>query len=326
MTDTIVTSNHKNYSRLNFLDAAKNGDLQAIKIWVEQGACTREDIEKALDRAAFSGHLAIIKYLIAQGAHPYIKKGRTLMEAAAGGQLAIVKCLIEEGVNPNAMDGDALSWALIINHTEIIKHLVDQGADLRPHLGTALMQAVSMGNLELVQYLLDKGANPNANGWEPIKEAIKHAELSGHFEILKHLVDHGAKMGSKMEKVFVVTDTDSTFIGTYSCHQKAQQVVDRMEGKFLDNDLIISEEPLDDFSMFDPLPSDEQLREMILKDGKVTLYPGEEGEIKSYDKWEDAEKALLIWKKENINSKAFICGWNPARNDLCMVSTKDLNQ
>jgi hypothetical protein len=58
-----------------------------------------------------------------------------------------------------------------------------------------------------------------------------------------------------MEKVFVVMNLDSHFIGVYSCRQKAQEVVDRMKGKFFGSELIIEETSIDDFSMFNPIQS-----------------------------------------------------------------------
>ena len=115
-------------------------------------------------------------------------------------------------------------------------------------------------------------------------------------------------------------DIKSTFIGVYSCRQKAQQVVERMGGEFEGNELIIEEHPLDDFSLFDPLMPGKPLRETVLKDEKVTLCP-DEGEIKLYEytkgkkvvlesfsNWQDAEKALDAFKKNNPSRSGFIAG------------------
>lgn len=68
-----------------------------------------------------------------------------------------------------------------------------------------------------------------------------------------------------MDKVFIVMDIESVFVGVYSSKEKAQQAVDRMKGTYLGNKLIIEETAIDDFSMFDPLISDEKLLEIILK-------------------------------------------------------------
>lgn len=62
-----------------------------------------------------------------------------------------------------------------------------------------------------------------------------------------------------MDKVFVVMDRELSFLSVYSSREKAQKFVDRMKWAYLENDLIVIETPIDDFSMFDPLTSDEKL-------------------------------------------------------------------
>lgn len=351
MTDTIVTSNPKTYSSLNFHKAAEAGDLQAIKMWAAQGENIRVELRKALDLAAQSGQLEVVKYLSEHGAHPYVEEAGAMLSAAAQGHLEVVKYLVERGASVNSKNGgEALMWAIYSGYLEIVKYLVDQGFDLPTRSESALSMAISMGHLEIVKYLLDQGTNPNGNEGEHVKEAATY----GRLEILKCLVAHGADLDAwgreaiiaatkfptfnqevigyllgqeitkKEKKVFVVMDTDSTFIGVYSCRKNAHEVIKRMGGKFLDDkDLIIAEERLDDFSMFDPIMSDEQLRESILKRIKVTLYAGG-GDIREYDRWEDAEKALFTCKKENNRSNAYIHGWHPSERDLCMMSAKDL--
>lgn len=54
----------------------------------------------------------------------------------------------------------------------------------------------------------------------------------------------------KMDKVFVVMNLNSTFVGVYSDRNKAQSVVDRMQGTFDGSELIVEENPINDLSMF----------------------------------------------------------------------------
>ncbi len=329
MTHTIVTSNLKNYSSLNFIEAAENGNLQAIKMWVEQGAAIRHELKKAFQLAAQSGHLEVVKYLIEHGAHPYIEDGGALINAAARGHLEVVKYLAERGANINATGDAALSMALWSNYIEVIKYLVDKGANFRPCIEKALTSAIAMGQLELVKLLIDKGANPNANEGAPIKEAVYY----GRWEILEYLVDHGANpMMSQMKKVFVVMDIKSTFIGVYSCRQKAQQVVDRMGGEFEGNELIIEEHPLDDFSMFDPLMPEESLQETVCPDeGEIKLYEYTNDKkvvLESFSNLLDAEKALDAFKKNNPSRSGFIAGEVKGKfkinNEGCPISIMEL--
>lgn len=56
-----------------------------------------------------------------------------------------------------------------------------------------------------------------------------------------------------MKKVFVVMDINSHFISVCSCYQKAKNIVERLGGEYLGNELIIEENSINDFSMFDPI-------------------------------------------------------------------------
>jgi len=58
-------------------------------------------------------------------------------------------------------------------------------------------------------------------------------------------------------RIFVVTGTDSVFVGAYDSREKAQSVVDRMEGTMIgsNNEIVelgVYEETLNDLSMFVP--------------------------------------------------------------------------
>lgn len=321
MTDTIVTANSKNYSSLNFLEAAKNGNLQAINIWVEYGEpISRELGSEALGLAAQGGHLELVKYLIKYGAHSFQEIDNALIIAAAKGHLEVVKFIVELGANVNSQNGtEALMGAIYSGYLEIVKYLIDQGANPNVNEGEPVKEAAAYGRLEILKCLVDHGADLDTWGGEAFIAASKLPTLNR--EVISYLL--GQEIIIKGKKIFVVMDTDSTFIGAYSCRKKAHEVIDRMEGKFLNNDLIISERLLDDFSMFDPLMSDKELRESVLKHIKATLYAGG-GNIKEYDRWEDAEKALLVWKKENNSGNAYIHGWHPSERDLCIMSAKDL--
>lgn len=56
-----------------------------------------------------------------------------------------------------------------------------------------------------------------------------------------------------MEKVFVVMTVNSYFIGVYSSHEKAQEVVVRLGGEYMGAELIVEEHKINDLSMFNKI-------------------------------------------------------------------------
>ena len=152
--------------------------------------------------------------------------------------------------------------------------------------------------------------NPTKHSSLNCLEAAKNGDL----QTTEILGDQSATM--PMKNVFVVMDIKSTFIGVYSCRQKAQQVVDKMGGEFDGNELIIKERPLDDFSMFDSLM---KLYDYT-NDKKVVLA--------SFSNWLDAEKALDAFKRHNPSRSGFIVGTVKGKrkinNEGCPIRLIDL--
>jgi len=101
------------------------------------------------------------------------------------------------------VDGDVypLTAAARRRDVPIMEMLLSRGAKI--NLGyegeNALMLAVGLGDIKMAKYLLSKGADPNASeGSDLTGTHLMFAAEKGNLEMIKLLVEHGAKVNSKM--------------------------------------------------------------------------------------------------------------------------------
>ena len=125
----------------NVRQAARDGDLEAVKGHIERGVNVNErsrDGETALHWACAQGHADVARYLLSQGAD--------MREKGTG-------C------------GTPLQWAVRAGRQDMAMLLLDHGADINQHGTdeyTALHDAVVKQDFQMVQLLLDRGADPSA--------------------------------------------------------------------------------------------------------------------------------------------------------------------
>lgn len=124
-----------NPSKLEILEAPKTGNLNKVKLLIENGA----DIETVdflgytpLIVACFFGKMNIVKYLVEHGANMEAKtlgfSSTCLLTACKMGYIDIVKYLIDHGANINALDKNndsCLILACEIGYTNIVEYLLD---------------------------------------------------------------------------------------------------------------------------------------------------------------------------------------------------------
>ena len=143
--------------RRGLIEAAKTGDLEAVRAYIKYGADTEQRDEfygkTPLYWAAQQDHLEVVKALLSAGADPNARAslggGVPLKVAAYNGHTDVVKALLKGGANPNLKD------------TGFFR-------------GTALHDAAKHGHRETVEALLKGGANPNItnlNGKKPVDVA-----------------------------------------------------------------------------------------------------------------------------------------------------------
>ncbi|MCD4654049.1 ankyrin repeat domain-containing protein [bacterium] len=162
------------------LKAVENGDLEAVKTCIKNGA----DVNSKNDRgwttlhwAAFKGHLKIAEYLIQQGAEvDALAKNNNnktpLMLAALEGKANVVDLLIKNGANVSSKDRDG---------------------------STALHMAAASGHYKAVKLLIEKGAIVNAKdvmGFTPLffaKSNYRDFKEDKYLAVIKVLKANGAK-------------------------------------------------------------------------------------------------------------------------------------
>ena len=133
---------------------------------------------------------------------------QNLVVAAQEGRIEDVRKYIEAGANIEYQDDqgiNALIAATQEGHIAIVELLLERGADInKPNADrqTPLLLAVSLRHpIKLIMILLD--ADPDVNplpseaGETPVSCAIDRAILYGHFDILRTIIEAGAKVNKK---------------------------------------------------------------------------------------------------------------------------------
>ena len=228
--------NNNNLEDTALFDAARKGDLDAIKRLVEQ---KKVDIKAkynqgatALHVAAQEGRLEVVKYLVVQGASIEAKsdKGFTALHMALmKGQLEVIKYLVDQGASIKAKSDDgtaALHVAVLAGQLEVVKYLIGQGASIEAKNNkgfTALHAAAETGQLEAVKYLVGQGADGNAvskTGWS----VLTLAAGGGCFGVVKHLVSEGFSFGGS--QVLAVSAIFFILCASFKC-EEAQKKGDK---------------------------------------------------------------------------------------------------
>ena len=196
--------------------AAKTGDLERVKLLVEQGA----DIEKKgyfyrtpLFIASWNGHLPVVRYLVEQGAEKEVvdMNGFTpLITASYHGHVAVVSFLLEQGVDKDKADRydrTTLFWTVVHKgnanvQLEVAMLLVAYGADMdkaNEWGQSPLLYATMNGHFELARYLLEQGANRNIANNNNGSTPLHYAALYSNLEIVTLLMLYGADLNARLQ-------------------------------------------------------------------------------------------------------------------------------
>lgn len=212
--------------------AAYRDDVEMAQSLLKAGANingkTRVGEMTPLFLAAKNGNAAMIELLLKAGSSAKLSNsnGTTpLMLAAASGKIDAIKVLLDNGADVNAKDTTngqtALMFAAALNRAPAITLLAQRGAalnatsrltDVKPYGGyreqndegerskkivkmggnTALHFAAREGQMDAVRALVEAGANVNEITTSDNLPAMTQAIITGHFDIAKYLLDHGA--------------------------------------------------------------------------------------------------------------------------------------
>jgi uncharacterized protein len=186
-----------------FFDAIRAGDLAAVRALLDQDSALlsakNAQSQSPVLFSIYNRQKEIRDLLLSRGAQ------MELHEAAAAGDLARVKEIVEKDASlakTYSPDGfPVLALAAVFGHFEAAKYLHAKGSDVNAVATNdsgynALTGAVASGHTEIVKWLLDHGAEPNyryATGYTPLLTAA----ANGHLEILKALLTHGADLHAK---------------------------------------------------------------------------------------------------------------------------------
>jgi ankyrin repeat protein len=134
-----------------------------------------------------------------------------LVRAALACEPAVIRTLLDHGADvnkPSLYRGSvpftplAAAASRSLDNVEIIQLLLDRGAQINPpeksgH--TPLDVAINAGQTEVVSLLLARGADPNADtrGFGGSLSPLAFAATYNHLEILRLLLDHGARINSE---------------------------------------------------------------------------------------------------------------------------------
>lgn len=192
------------------ISAARNGDEQAVKQLLEQGADVEARTETgatALIAAAYRNHLEVAEMLIEAGADVNAKdqtqqSAYLISTAEVGDDPRLLKLTLRNGANVQSLDsynGTGLIRAADRGYVDVVRELLktDTNVDHVNNLGwTALLEAIILGDCdqrhtEVVRLLVEAGADVNladGNGVTP----LQHAREPGCEEIFDILQNAGA--------------------------------------------------------------------------------------------------------------------------------------
>ncbi len=150
----------------------------------------QETLDKALLQAVLEGDKTLVEKLVNQGANInesyYVKVDVKFISGESGGSPPNSK---EKSIYRNA-----LGLAAITGQIELVRLLVEKGADINNNAGsgTALEFAAENGHLNVVKYLLDNGAKSHQEDY-----ALSCAIDYNQTDVVKLLLEKGANADKK---------------------------------------------------------------------------------------------------------------------------------
>jgi len=203
-----VRSSGSSESTFRFLEAARSGQLPALKEMLAEETCDINCADSvmgntALHFAVYSYHVPVLIKLLAHSEIDVNARNRlgltALMAAVECGHTAVVRLMLRHRPNLKLADKQGFTVthkAILTGNLEILRLLLDSPDVPLDHASyeqglTPLHQAAFHGKKDLLRLLLEKGAEPNSvssNGTTPLHMAA----LKNHTKAVKALLDSGA--------------------------------------------------------------------------------------------------------------------------------------
>jgi ankyrin repeat protein len=215
------------------LDAAKNGNVRAVRTLIQQKAdvnAAAPDGTTPLHWAANRDNVEAVDLLLRAGAKAQAanRYGVTPLHLASTiGSAAVIERLLKAGANPNQAlpDGETpLMTAARAGKPDAIKALVAAGADVRykePSKGqTALMWAAAENNADAIKVLVELGANPRERSKGGSFTAYLFAVRAGHVDAARALVGAGVPVDEALSD-----GTSALVLATINAHYEVASVL-----------------------------------------------------------------------------------------------------
>ncbi|MDE0939654.1 MAG: ankyrin repeat domain-containing protein [Pirellulales bacterium] len=197
-------------ANIALIEATKNADFEAVKEALDNGADANAVYkrEAAVNFAIKSGNIDFVKLLIEEGADLTHERFAPLPSAVSSGNLEMFKLVATELKDTDAVDEEAKATSLHSaagqGYKEIAEHLIANGANVnwKSRGGTApLHEAAGGGHKEIVELLIASGVDVSVtgndyNGWPPLLYAAKN----GHKEVVELLIAKGANINAKNKR------------------------------------------------------------------------------------------------------------------------------
>lgn len=197
-------------------DAAKRGDMEDLKLAINDGGKPKANRYAALRNAAMFGHANIAKKLLdhtnAHGAGfneaflhsvsrqhpditkeflPYVNPSLGVIAGAFLGSMKTVKTFLGRGGNPLEYKSEALHQSARMGWDDIFDLLLPL-SDPKAEQSRALISAAGHGHAGMVKKLLPISDTQTKNG-----AALYHAAAGGHAEIVELLLPHSKPKKAK---------------------------------------------------------------------------------------------------------------------------------
>lgn len=154
---------------------AIKGDLEGMKLLVENGLDIKNNCRDAFISACSEGHIEIVRLFLEKEIDLNDEKNNGLFHAAIENRDDVLRLLIDHGADVNRNDTSALRWAAKYNCFQTVRTLLENGAnvnakvEIEPNSNalmfspvfhqSALLNAYMKNNREIVQLLLIYGAD-----------------------------------------------------------------------------------------------------------------------------------------------------------------------
>ena len=170
------------------VNACRLGELQTVKLLIDEGCEFTKDCEWAFRNAVFGGSYEVVKYLVSEGSNPSAYGEHGLKHSCEKGDIEMVKLLVSYGCDYRCDNDRPLSLAAENGKEEVLDYLLSLGADFRKN--NATMQAAANGHLKITKKLVSLGGDALVFD----SEALVVACMQNYFDMVGYLLSQGANI------------------------------------------------------------------------------------------------------------------------------------